>query len=228
MVGMGQGIFITGTDTSVGKTTVACAMLHAFGAAGRSAVGMKPVAAGLEDGRSADVEALTRASTVQASRELVNPYAFEPAIAPHIAAGLAGVEIDIDVIVAAHRKLSRLADVVVVEGAGGFLVPLNARATMADLARALDLPVLLVVGMRLGCLNHALLTQEAIGARGLRFAGWVANCIEPGTPHLRENIRALEERLACPLLGVVEFRKGIDPGDVGRRLSLAPLAEIVA
>jgi len=228
MFGMGRGIFITGTDTGVGKTTVACAMLYALGAAGRSAVGMKPVAAGLEDRRSADVEALARASTVQASGGLVNPYAFEPAIAPHIAAGLAGIEIDIDVIVAAHRTLSRLADVVVVEGAGGFLVPLNARATMADLARALGLPVLLVVGMRLGCLNHALLTREAIGARGLRFAGWVANCIEPGMPHLRENIRALEERLACPLLGVVEFREHLDPVDVGRRLSLASLVEIAA
>lgn len=222
------GFFVTGTDTGVGKTTVACAMLNAFSAAGKSAVGMKPVAAGLENGRCADVEALARAGNVSAPLELVNPYAFEPAIAPHIAAELAGVEIDIDVVADAYRKLSRLADVVVVEGAGGFLVPLNAQATMADLARELALRVVLVVGMRLGCLNHALLTREAIGARGLSCAGWVANCLSSSMPALDENVGTLEQRLACPLLGVIEFREGLEPDDVSRRLSLAPLTELAA
>jgi dethiobiotin synthetase len=225
---MQRGVFITGTDTGVGKTTVACAMLHAFVAAGKTAVGMKPIAAGLENGRSADVEALVRAGTVQAPRDLVNPYAFEPTIAPHIAAELAGVEIDIEVIAGAYGKLSRLAQVVVVEGAGGFLVPVSARNTMADIAQKLGLPVILVVGMRLGCLNHALLTQGAADARGLRCVGWVANCIAPGMAFLDENVRALERRLACPLLGVIPFRKNLEPSQVARFLSLPSPTEFAA
>lgn len=225
---MRHGVFITGTDTGVGKTTVACAMLHAYAAAGKTAVGMKPVAAGLDNGRSADVEALARASIVQAPRNLVNPYAFEPAIAPHIAAKLAGVEIDVEVIADAYAKLSRLAEVVVAEGAGGFLVPVNVRQTMADIAEKLGLPVVLVVGMRLGCLNHALLTRGAINARGLHCAGWVANCITSDMPLLDENVRALEQRLACPLLGVIPFRRNPQPSDVARMLSLPPVTEFAA
>lgn len=225
---MQHGIFITGTDTGVGKTTVACAMLHAFAAAGKTAVGMKPIAAGLENGRSADVEALARAGTVQAPRDLVSPYAFEPAIAPHIAAELAGIEIDVDVIAGAYDRLSRLAQVVVVEGAGGLLVPVNARKTMADIAEKLGLPVVLVVGMRLGCLNHALLTRGAIDAWGLHCAGWVANCIVSDVPLLDENVRALEQRLDCPLLGVIPFRKNPEPPDVARSLSLPPVTEFAA
>jgi dethiobiotin synthetase len=182
----------------------------------------------LESGRSADVEALARASTVQAPRDLVNPYAFEPAVAPHIAAELAGVEIDMDVIAGAYRKLSRLAQVVVVEGAGGFLVPVSARNTMADIAQELGLPVILVVGMRLGCLNHALLTQGAAAARGLRCTGWVANSIAPDMAFLDENVRALERRLACPLLGVIPFRKNLEPSEVARFLSLPSPTEFTA
>jgi dethiobiotin synthetase len=225
---MPYGVFITGTDTGVGKTTVACAMLHAFAAAGNTAVGMKPVAAGLENGRLADVEALARAGTVQAPRNFVNPYAFEPAIAPHLAAKAAGVEIDVEVIADAYGKLSRLAQVVVVEGAGGFLVPVNERQTMADAAERLGLPVVLVVGMRLGCLNHALLTRGAIEARRLHCAGWVANCITPDTRCLDENIRALEQRLACPLLGVVPFHRNPQPSDVARLLTLPSVTEFAA
>jgi len=225
---MRQGIFITGTDTGVGKTTVACAMLHAFAAAGKTAVGMKPVAAGLENGRSADAEALARASSVRAPRELVNPYAFEPAIAPHIAAKLAGIEIDVDVIADACDRLLCLAQVVVVEGAGGLLVPVDAGKTMADVVERLDLPVVIVVGMRLGCLNHAQLTQCAIGARRLRCAGWIANCIAPEMPFLDENVRALEQRLDCPLLGVVPFRKNPEAAEVARLLSLPPVTEVAA
>ena len=213
---MRHGVFITGTDTGVGKTTVACAMLHAFAAAGRTVIGMKPIAAGLVNGRSADAEALARASTVQAPRDIANPYAFEAAIAPHIAAKLAGVEIDVDAIAGAYGKLSRLAEVVVVEGAGGLLAPVNVRHTMADIAKKLRLPVLLVVGMRLGCLNHALLTRSAIDACGLHCAGWVANCITSDMPFVDENIRALEQRLASPLLGVIPFLKNPQPPDVAR------------
>jgi len=222
---VGQGYFVTGTDTGVGKTLIACALLRAFARTGKSVVGMKPVAAGREGDRWADVEALSHASTVNARRQIVNPYAFEPAIAPHIAADLAGLEIGLEPIARAYEELSRLAEVVVVEGAGGFLVPLNATQTGADLAARLGLPVVLVVGMRLGCLNHALLTRRQIETSRLRCAGWVANSILPDMPHLDDNIRALERRLDCPLLGVVPFRQDQSAAQASRLLSLEPLLE---
>jgi dethiobiotin synthetase len=225
---VGQGFFVTGTDTGVGKTLIACALLRAFAAQGRSVVGMKPVAAGSEAGRWPDVEALIGASSVRAPANLVNPYAFEPAIAPHIAAELAGARIEIETIARAYDGLSRLAEVVVVEGVGGFLVPLDARNTGADLAARLALPVVLVVGMRLGCLNHALLTRAQIEARGLRCAGWVGNCVVPDMPCLEANIRALKERLECPLLGVVPFQSDPDPADAAARLALESLREVTA
>ena len=222
---MGQGYFVTGTDTRVGKTLVACALLRAFARTGKSVAGMKPVAAGREGGRFADVEALAHASTVSARPQIINPYAFEPAIAPHIAAELAGLEIGLDPIVHAYEELSRLAEVVVVEGVGGFLVPLNATQTGADLATRLGLPIVLVVGMRLGCLNHALLTRRQIERSRLRCAGWVANCILPDMPQLDGNISALEQRLDCPLLGVVPFRPDQSAAQASRLLSLEPLLE---
>lgn len=202
---MAQGYFVTGTDTGVGKTTISCALLRAFAAQGKKAVGMKPVVAGSENDQWYDVEQLIAASNIHAEREYVNPYAFHPPISPHIAAQKTGVDIDFAVIQRAYQALSSQADIVIVEGAGGFLVPLNARQTGADLARALNLPVILVVGMRLGCLNHALLTAQAIHASGLPFAGWVANCIDPQMQVLRENIATLEQRLEGPLLGVMRF-----------------------
>ncbi len=225
---MGQGYFVTGTDTGVGKTLIACALLRAFARTGKSVVGMKPVAAGREGGRWADVEALAHASTVSARAQIVNPYALEPAIAPHIAAELAGLEIGLEPIAHAYEELSRLADVVVVEGVGGFLVPLNAAQTGADLAMRLGLPMVLVVGMRLGCLNHALLTRRQLEASGLRCAGWVANCIFPDMPHLGGNIRALEQRLDCPLLGVVPFLREPTPAGVAGLLSFDALIESAA
>jgi dethiobiotin synthetase len=225
---VGRGFFVTGTDTGVGKTFVACAILHAFARTGKSVAGMKPIAAGSENGRWADVDALAGASTVRAAARIVNPYAFEQAVAPHIAAELSGVEIDLEAIARAYEELSRLADVVVAEGAGGFLVPLNERETSADLAMRLGLPVVLVVGMRLGCLNHALLTRRQIEASGLRCAGWVANCILPGMPHLEGNIRALEQRLACPLLGALPFQREPVPARVAPLLSIDRLAGAVA
>lgn len=225
---MSQGFFVTGTDTGVGKTLVACALLHAFASSGKAVVGMKPVAAGSEGGRWADVDALVGASSLRAATKLVNPYAFDPAIAPHIAAELARARIDIEVIARAYAELSRRAEVVVVEGVGGFLVPLNARETGADLARRLALPVVLVVGMRLGCLNHALLTRRQIAACGLRCAGWVANCIVPEMPQLDANIRALEQRLDSPSLGVVPFHAEPRPADVVALLALEPLMEATA
>jgi len=218
--GVNRGFFVTGTDTGVGKTLVACGLLSALARSGKSVVGMKPVAAGSVAGRWADVEALSGASNVRAEPRLINPYAFDPAIAPHVAAKLAGVEIEIEVIAHAGETLSRLADCIVVEGIGGFLVPLNARQTGADLAIRLGLPVVLVVGMRLGCLNHALLTRWQIEHSRLRCAGWVANCILPEMPHLKDNIDALSERLNCPLIGVVPFCSEPSGEDIASLLSV--------
>lgn len=211
---MSRGFFVTGTDTNVGKTLIAGALLHGFAASGLRAVGMKPVAAGCEPGvdglRCEDVEFLRAAGNVSAPPGLVCPYAFEPAVAPHVAAAQAGVEIDLSRILAAFGQLSRDADVAVVEGVGGFRVPLNTSQDTADLARLLGLPVVLVVGMRLGCLNHALLTAQAIEAAGLPLAGWVANRIDPEMTAFEETLAALERRLGAPLLGVVPYLKKID------------------
>lgn len=196
--------FIAGTDTEVGKTFVTSALLLAQRAQSVRALGMKPVAAGTDaDGRNEDVEALIAASGVAAPRQLVNPYLFEPAIAPHIAAAEAGRVIDIPTIVAAFNTLRSMAETILVEGVGGFCVPLGPQTDSADLAQALGLPVILVVGMRLGCINHALLTQQAIAARGLNLAGWVANRIDPQMARFEENLEALTTRLNAPLLGIV-------------------------
>jgi dethiobiotin synthetase len=196
--------FVTGTDTDVGKTFVCCALLQALRNKGIKAVGMKPVAAGTDaSGGNDDVERLLAASAVQAPRALVNPYLFQPAIAPHIAAAQAGVVIDIARIAAAFAALCDMSDAVLVEGVGGFCVPLGAHQDTADLAARLGLPLILVVGMRLGCLNHALLTQQAIGARRLKLCGWIANRIDADMPCFEENLVALKNRLAAPLLGVI-------------------------
>jgi len=196
--------FVTGTDTDVGKTFVCCALLHVLRSQGVKAVGMKPVAAGTDAaGQNDDVEKLRAASALPAPRELINPYLFAPAIAPHIAAAQAGVDIDLGRIVNAFRALSEIADAVLVEGVGGFCVPLGAQVDSADLATRLDLPVILVVGMRLGCISHALLTQQAIAARGLTLCGWVANRIDPDMPCFTENLAALQGRIAAPLLGLI-------------------------
>lgn len=202
-----SGFFVTGTDTGVGKTELACGLIQALQVAGYSAVGMKPVAAGARrvQGRlrNADAELLDRSSRVRAPATLRNPYIFTPPIAPHIAAAEAGVTVDIDVLVRRCQALSQRADVVIVEGAGGFLVPLGERVDMAALAMALDLPVIMVVGMRLGCLSHALLTAEAIERRGLTLAGWVANRIDARMHRYRENVRSLQTRIHAPLLADV-------------------------
>jgi dethiobiotin synthetase len=204
-----HGFFITGTDTGVGKTLVACALLHALARAGLRAVGMKPVAAGarLEHGRlvNDDVNALKAAGNVVAPDDLVNPYCFEPPVAPHIAAAATGVPIDLQRLRNAYPGLAALADCVVVEGAGGFRVPLGADFDTADLAAHLDLPVLLVVGMRLGCINHALLTAAAVRAAGLPLAGWIANHIEPDMRFADENVRTLQDRLRAPLLARIAY-----------------------
>ena len=222
-----HGFFVTGTDTGVGKTLIACALLHAFAAAGRRVVGMKPVAAGVEQGAggliNADVRLLRGASSIDAPLALINPYCFMPPIAPHIAAEQAGVIIDLARIAQAFAQLAAAADVVIVEGAGGFCVPLNRHEDAADLARTLGLPVLLVVGLRLGCLNHALLTAQAIRGRGLRLAGWLANRIDPAMAVAEENTRALTERLGAPLVAKIEFAAAPDPARIATQLDMSGL-----
>jgi dethiobiotin synthetase len=206
-----DGWFVTGTDTGVGKTLVASAMILALRRRGLRVAGMKPVAAGLEDGRYADVDSLVAASAGNYPPDLVNPYRFAEPIAPHIAAARAGVAIDPERIVSALRRLRAGADAVVVEGAGGFRVPLGETVDFSDLAQRLGLPVVLVVRIRLGCISHALLTAESIDRRGLPLAGWVANAVDPGMPAVRENVAALATRLSAPLLGEIPLMPNPEP-----------------
>ena len=207
---MTVSIFITGTDTGVGKTLVSTGLLHALAKHHARVVGMKPVAAGTEliNGVEAndDVLALRAASSCAVPPELDNPVLLPDPVSPHIAAERADVHINIAHLVACHRALTQLADAVVVEGAGGFLVPLSAHETGADLAQALGLPVVLVVGLRLGCLSHALLTAEAIRARGLTLAGWVANHVDPGMLVQESNVAFLQQALQAPLLATLPFQ----------------------
>ena len=210
-----KAYFITGTDTGVGKTLVACALLQAFVKQGIKAVGMKPVAAGCVETPAGlcceDVECLRVAGNVAAPREWVNPYTLVLPVAPHIAAEHSGVEINLEQIDRSFRQVREIADVTVVEGVGGFVVPLNARQDTADMAEMLGLPVILVVGMRLGCINHALLTAQAIRHKGLSLVAWVANRIDPDMAAFDENLHALETRLAAPLLGIIPYQAEVNP-----------------
>jgi dethiobiotin synthetase len=223
-----RGWFVTGTDTAVGKTLVAASLLHALTVRGYRCVGMKPVASGCTPGatgvhRSHDAEALLAHSSVQAEYADANPYGFVPAVAPHLAAAAAGQVISLGKVQAHYQRLRDVADWVVVEGVGGWSVPLADDTTVAELARVLRLPVLLVVGMRLGCLNHALLTADAIDRCGLVLAGWVANQIEPELALIEENVDALRTRLATPLLGVIPHLSMPDPSAVTAHLDVTRL-----
>ncbi len=221
--------FITGTDTGVGKTLVSCALLHAFAAQEKRVAGFKPVAAGCDaDGRNDDAKRLLAAGNVPAAYEQTNPYCFSLPIAPHLAARLAGVSVEFPRILASYRELAGRADEVIVEGVGGFCVPLNDDQDSADLARQLGLPVILVVGMRLGCLNHALLTQRAIAEYGLECAGWVANVLDADMPALQENIETLQQRFAAPLLGVIPYQAQPDAQAAASHLHLESLDKLKA
>ncbi len=199
--------FVTGTDTEIGKTLVSAAILHKLVASGRRACGMKPVAAGAEmrDGRlhNEDADLLAAAGNVSLPSGITTPFMLREPAAPHIAAALEGVRIDPVPIIAAYAEIAAASDAVVVEGVGGFRVPFNEDFDSADLAAQLQLPVVLVVGLRLGCISHALLTAEAIVARGLVLAGWVANSTQEDMRFERENIEALAQRIPAPLLGHV-------------------------
>lgn len=235
--------FVTGTDTGVGKTRLSAALLHALHAAGHPrVVGMKPVAAGCdwvssEDAAGVahgqwlneDVAALRAAGTLVVPSVFDNPYALPDPLSPHLAARRAGEVIDLDHIEASFHALRQHADAVVVEGAGGFIVPLSEPdpqtgegqwATSADLAVRLRLPVIMVVGMRLGCLNHALLTQEAIAARGLKLAGWVANHVDPQMLEADANVATLQRRLQAPMLARLPWAPGQGATEVAASLKL--------
>lgn len=218
-----RGWFVTGTDTGVGKSRASAALLHALRARHPRCVGMKPVAAGAEPDASGQLQnddtlALRGASNVAVPPELDNPVLLADPMSPHIAAARAGRPIEIGPIVAAYRALAGQADAVVVEGAGGFLVPLTPRLTGADLAAALGLPVILVVGLRLGCLNHALLTRDAIAARGLRLAGWIASRLDPAMPEQEANLDYLRAQLPAPLLADFAWDPQADPATLAVKL----------
>jgi dethiobiotin synthetase len=224
-----RAFFVTGTDTEVGKTFATCALLHAARRRGLTAVGMKPVAAGAQwvEGRwiNEDAEQLRAAGSFDPAPGSLNPYCLRTPVAPHIAAAEEGVELAPALIRDALAALRGQAEVVFVEGVGGFRVPFGPAYDSADLARELGLPVILVVGMRLGCISHALLTAEAVAARGLPLAGWIANQVDPAMLRFEENVDTLTARLAAPLLGTLPHQPGgnPDPAAVAGVLDLTPL-----
>jgi dethiobiotin synthetase len=199
--------FVTGTDTEIGKTLISAAILHKLASSGQRACGMKPVAAGatMIDGalHNEDADMLIATGNVHLPSSITTPYMLREPAAPHIAAAMEGVTIEAVPIIAAFAEIQAASDAVVVEGVGGFRVPFNDTFDSADLAAQLNLPVILVVGMRLGCISHALLTVEAIIARGLVLAGWIANSADPDMRFEQENIDALAQRIPAPLLGRV-------------------------
>ncbi|MEZ0238128.1 MAG: dethiobiotin synthase [Methylophilaceae bacterium] len=228
---MKHGFFVTGTDTGVGKTLISSALVHYFAQSGLRVAGMKPVAAGCERVGahllSEDVASLRDAGNVDIPLEVINPYAFEPPLAPHIAAEAEGVRIELTIIHEAFKKAADTVDILVVEGVGGFRVPLNDQEDTADLACRLGLPIILVVGLRLGCLNHALLTAESIVARGLKLAGWVANCIDPEMEMQQENLAALGKRISAPCLGVVSYQSVADFNTVAMAFDTQEIRNLV-
>ena len=221
-------LFVTGTDTGVGKTVVSAALLHAFRAHGRRAVGMKPVASGCERApegwRNEDALALQAASDPRPPYDDVNPYALPAPLAPEIAARDAGVDVQLGVLVSAFERLHPLADMVLVEGVGGWSAPLTATLDQRHLVQELRLPVLLVVGMRLGCINHALLSARAIAADGLHLAGWIASHVDPAMERVEDNLAMLRERMPAMCWGVLPHAVNPDPAQMALRLRIPVLA----
>ena len=213
-----SGYFITGTDTGVGKTVAALAVMELLKRRGFEVAGMKPVASGCDSSaaglRNSDAVQIMQACSAAQPYQQVNPYAFEPAIAPHIAAARSGEAIRITTIVSVFRDLEDIADRVVVEGVGGWEVPLGNEVMLPDLARRLKLPVILVVALRLGCINHALLTASAIKSTGLEFGGWIANQQQPHIEAMDEIINTIRERIDAPLLGVLPWSEKPKSGEM--------------
>lgn len=227
-----HAFFVTGTDTEIGKTLVSSALLHASARRGLVCAGLKSVAAGAieSDGRyiNDDVEQLHDASNLKLPDDWYCPYVLKDATAPHIAAAEEGIALDCEVIRAGYARVAARADLVIVEGVGGFRVPLGDGCNTpdtADLARQLGLPVILVVGLRLGCINHALLTAEAIASRGLTLAGWVANHVDPQMRHAEANIDAIAQRLPAPLLGRIPHLPHPDAATASGYLDITALLD---
>lgn len=220
--------FVTGTDTNVGKTLVSAALIRSLASQGLKVAGMKPVAAGAElrDGKlwNEDVALLSGEANVSLPSHLIAPYLFKEAAAPHVAAALEDQQINPATIFTAFEQIRAQTEAVIVEGAGGFCVPLTPQIDLADIAARLQLDVILVVGLRLGCLNHAFLTAEAIAARGLRLAGWVVNQIDPAMPHQATNIEALRERLPAPCLGSLTWMSVPSAANAVDKLDFSQLA----
>jgi dethiobiotin synthetase len=221
-------LYVTGTDTGIGKTLTSCALLHALRGHGARAVGMKPVASGCErvDGawRNADALALQAAGERGVAYADINPFALEHPLAPELAARDAGAEVTLAPILDAQVRLAALADALVIEGVGGWAAPLSPSLMQADLVRALRLPVLLVVGLRLGCLNHALLSARAIGADGVHLAGWIGSHVDPAMERVEDNLAMLRERLPAPCWGVVPHAPDADPAMLARHLRIPMFA----
>lgn len=222
---MKQRFFITGTDTDAGKTFVSVLLLEALKQKGYSTLALKPIAAGCEmiDGQwqNDDAIKLRTAMTANLSYQQVNPIALQAAVAPHLAAEQEGRRLSVDRLAGLIRgALMTAADVTLIEGAGGWLVPLNERETLANLVKELNLPVVLVVGVRLGCLNHALLTVQAVAAAGLPLAGWVANCIDPQAALVKQNIATLKTMVPAPCLGVVPHSPNMAAADLVQYLDI--------
>jgi len=217
-------VYVTGTDTGIGKTFSSCALLHALRQRGHRAVGMKPVASGCEttaEGlRNEDALALQAASDPVPAYADLNPYALPLPLAPELAAADAGVSLSLAPIEAAFARLRAQADVVVVEGVGGWLAPLSATLDQSHLTQALNLPVVLVVGLRLGCLNHARLSAQAIAASGATCIGWIANEVDPKMDCIDENVAMLRERLPLPYWGRLPYAPGMDPARLAEHLEL--------
>lgn len=210
--------FITGTDTEIGKTSVSCAIVRALAKRGLQVAAMKPVAAGAFEFNGAwhneDMDALAAASNIKLPVSLTMPYLLKTPIAPHLSAELDHITIDIGHIVTCYHEICSQADAIIVEGVGGFCVPFTDANDSAELAVQLGLPVILVVGMKLGCISHALLTAEAVRSRGLKLAGWVANTIDPHMPFCDKNIQSLEARLNAPRLGTLPYLDSFSEADM--------------
>lgn len=225
---MYKGLFVAGTDTGVGKTEISLALIKLFQAKGVRINAMKPVSSGCHISRQGilvneDALQLQQVSTHRFDLQNINPYAFEPAIAPHIAAREANVNICLNHIKSEYYKISEQSDLVLVEGVGGWNVPLGAQKTMQDLVQALDLSVILVVGMRLGCLNHAILTYQAIINAGLSCVAWVANVTDSHMLRVKENFNYLREQLDCPCLGLIPYLDESNIKDIEAYLDLSKI-----
>lgn len=226
-----KGLFITGTDTEVGKTLVSCLMLRALAQQGHKVIGMKPVASGAlkrkDELQNEDALALLESSNIEVPYHLINPYCFEPPIAPHIAAAQAGLKIESEIILHHFHSLSAKADMVVVEGVGGWLVPLGESYDMSDLALQLNLPVILVVGIRLGCINHALLTAQSIQAKGCNLAGWIANITTNHVEAVAQIIESLQSRFDFPLLASIPYFSADQDNEISNVFNIKTLHQVL-